>query len=114
MDMNYAFNENNNNIYRLNLDGRQVFTIDIRIFEKFPNLTVLSLKEHSLSAQEEKQQMIHILQNNKNLRYLYLDYEAETTLFEIFNEKTFPKEIFNNILVNGHSFFCKETTLMEN
>ena len=49
--MNYAFNENNNNVYRLNLDGRQVFAIDIELFEHFPNLTVLSLKEHSLSSE---------------------------------------------------------------
>ena len=46
MNMNFAFNENNKDIYRLKLDNRDIYITDHNILTKFPNLAYLSLKGH--------------------------------------------------------------------
>lgn len=47
--MKFAFNEPNKNITKLNLDDRNIFEIDIKLLNKFPNLHELSLKGHEMS-----------------------------------------------------------------
>lgn len=106
-----AFQENAKDMVSLNLDERDIFVIDVDVLTKFTNLTTLSLKGHSLSKEENKKVILHILESNPKLRFLWVDFEAEVTLFELFESKEISKEIAERVLINGHSLLCKEATL---
>ena len=82
-----TFNEHPNNIASLNLDERNVFEINVDVLQNFTNLTSLSMKGHSLGREENKKIMLHILKSNTNLKFLWVDYDAEANFFEMYRGK---------------------------
>lgn len=80
----YAFDEPSKNITKLNLDDRNIYQIDIGLLNAFPNLHDLSLKNHEVSSEAHRATFKNLLETNKNLRMLRVDYETELSIYEMF------------------------------
>jgi hypothetical protein len=62
----------NGKVYTLNLDNRDVFNIDISLFDSFHNLRSLSLRGHLPSNEKEFEALLKIV-NIPSLRFLLVD-----------------------------------------
>jgi hypothetical protein len=87
----------------LNLDNRNIFNIDVSLFENFANLRSLSLRGHQLTNEKELAILIRIL-NNPSLRFVYVEEEVERSLREAASRGELDASVTTRILINKHSF----------
>ena len=94
----------------MNLEGRNIFNIDVSLLNKFKSLRRLGLKDHRLSDEEHEEILLQIINENENLEFLEVDYEVEMQIYEMASQKRIKDEVLEKLLVNGHNLKNKEPT----
>lgn len=111
-NVKFAFTEANANVHVLDLSGRDVYQVGGDVWEKFPGLKRLTLKEHSITNEAQEKAVLNLLESTK-LNWLHVDYDLEIQLYDLANQQKISKGILQRLLVNGHSLLLKEPTEAE-
>lgn len=77
---------------------------------KFPNLRKLNLKDHKITSEQDEEVFLNILNNNKSLRFLEVDFDVEIQIYEMATKKKLNEDVMKKLLINGHSLIVKEPT----
>lgn len=72
----YARDTPSAEVNTLNLDDRNIFKIDIALFNSFKQLRSISIKGHTPQTHQDDQQLLQIL-SIPSLKFVYVDEQAE-------------------------------------